>query len=237
MSRILSRVGTFNSEIDQLGETDNLVVSLTEGEFYIVRVARNISGNITLETPFLTGRDAGGFGNTTDPQLLSFSTTGLFNDDTELRDPIAVFRAPSTDDYAFGVGEEGGDDTGAYQLIIDRVEMLPVTTPVEIRGSLDEPYEIDVFATNLTEGTEYQAAVQGQPTGGGSLPNPVLNLFRPGSPSVSFSNDSNDSLGEDPFLQFVAPESGTYLIAVTDFAGFEGDYQLRFDEVQFGDIA
>lgn len=96
-------------------------------------------------------------------------------------------------------------------------------------GIIAAPGEVDTFQVDLIGGLDYVTAVLGASSGGDTLPNPAVAVFDGSNNQVAF-NDDSFALGVNPMVQFTAPTSGTYTIAVMDLFGGVGDYTLLFDQ-------
>jgi hypothetical protein len=89
--------------------------------------------------------------------------------------------------------------------------------------SLEGLGDEDAFEVDLEEGVAYEVA-----TIGDEFLDLIVEVFDEDG-ELLFTDD--DSLfGPDPYLQFVAPEDGTYEVVVTDPFGETGDYTLLLGE-------
>ena len=90
-------------------------------------------------------------------------------------------------------------------------------------STISSSFGVDVIARNLIGGVDYVATALGASNAGGTLADPFVAVFDAAWNLVDLSDDSF-ALGEDPFLQFSAPSTGTYFFAVGDSSGGTGSY-------------
>ena len=94
---------------------------------------------------------------------------------------------------------------------------------LEEEDSLESPDDEDAFEVELEENVTYEVA-----TVDDEFLDPIVEVFDEDG-ELLFEDD--DSLfGLDPYLQFVAPEDGTYEVVVRDVEGESGDYILLMGE-------
>jgi hypothetical protein len=97
---------------------------------------------------------------------------------------------------------------------------------------ISQPFEVDLIPMDLAGGVDYAALVSGLSLGGGSLPDPYLEIYFFDNTSQTFhlidEQDNSSLFGSAPYIEFNAPFTGTYYLGVTDVAGGTGDYTLAF---------
>jgi len=94
---------------------------------------------------------------------------------------------------------------------------IDVNTPFTVVGSLDTPPEVpdvDFFRFSATPGALLVADLAGEPTGQGTLPDPLLGLFDSDCNFIALSDDT-DSLNSR--LHFVMPADGVGILAASSF--------------------
>jgi Bacterial pre-peptidase C-terminal domain len=89
--------------------------------------------------------------------------------------------------------------------------------------SLEGIDDEDVFEVDLEEGVAYEVA-----TIGDEFQDLVVEVFD--EDGELLFDDDNSVFGPDPYLQFVAPEDGTYEIVVSDIEDETGDYSILMGE-------
>ena len=117
------------------------------------------------------------------------------------------------------VGDDhGADPAGSGQIILG----TPQTGTVETAG------DADWFAVNVDQGTQYQIDLEGQPTGQGSLQDPLVELFGPDGGEIARDDDGGSGLNSR--LRFTADQSGLVYIAASAYGGNTGTYTVTVQE-------
>jgi hypothetical protein len=103
---------------------------------------------------------------------------------------------------------------------------IDVTGAFSVQGSLDTPPDepdVDFFRFSATPGAQVVANDEGQDTGAGTLPDPVLGLFDTDCNLLVTDDDSG--VGLNSRLRFDVPPDGVFVLAATSFPdfGFSGD--------------
>jgi hypothetical protein len=112
---------------------------------------------------------------------------------------------------------------------------IDVTGAFSVQGSLDTPPDepdVDFFRFSATPGAQVTANHEGEDTGAGTLPDPLLGLFD--TDCNLLASDDDSGVGVNSRLTFDVPADGVFVLAATsfpdfDFTGqgnFSGTYQL-----------
>jgi hypothetical protein len=98
-----------------------------------------------------------------------------------------------------------------------------VTLPVVVNGRLEKPNDVDCYAVSLKKGQTLVAAFEGWAT----LRSPLDAVLQIVSPDGFVVAENNDSHGLDPFIDFVAPKDGVYIVRTFAFPAVP-DTTIRF---------
>jgi hypothetical protein len=103
---------------------------------------------------------------------------------------------------------------------------IDVTGVFSVQGSLDTPPEepdVDFFRFSATPGAQVVANDEGQDTGAGTLPDPLLGLFD--TDCNLLASDDDAGVGFNSRLRFDVPPDGVFVLAAASFpdGGFTGD--------------
>jgi hypothetical protein len=118
-------------------------------------------------------------------------------------------------------------------VIAQDVGQIDVTAAFSLQGSLDIP-DVDFFRFSATPGAQVTANLEGEATGAGTLPNPLLGLFDTDCNLLTSNHDSG--FGLNSRLLFDVPADGVFVLAATEADDFDftgngfqsGTYQLTF---------
>ena len=211
------------------GDTDVFQVSLTAGQNYSFDVEGISSAK----------------GNLADPELRIFDTAGILvrvADDGGLgTNSLAYFAPTATGVYKMQVSSGIEDAIGSYQVKV-AASNLPAddvgngTSTARLLdlgenfiGNLLTRGDADWFAIDLQQGETYSAIVSGASTGGGTLPDPYLEV-RNSSGAVAAYNDDGSWLN-DAGLAFTATSTDRYYFVVKTLNHDEtGTYTVRVRE-------
>jgi subtilisin-like proprotein convertase family protein len=192
-------------EIEIANDVDWFNFTATAGDTY------NIS--VQLDTlPYATLRVIGTDGTT------SLLSSGGFG-------PSVQWTAPSSGTYYLEAG--GLTNTGTYFVSIavdDHGDTSGTATAIAIpsttAGSIEAPYDLDVFSFVATSGTSYRFR-----TTLNSLNDSTLSLLAPdGTTQLSYDDDGGGGLSS--LIDWIAPSSGTYFVEVAGFGSDSGSYDL-----------
>lgn len=98
---------------------------------------------------------------------------------------------------------------------------IDVTGTFSVQGSLDTPPDepdVDFFRFSATPGAQLIADHEGEATGKGTLPDPLLGLFD--SDCNLLTDDDDSGVGLNSRLRFDVPPDGVFVLAATSFADF-----------------
>ena len=112
---------------------------------------------------------------------------------------------------------------------------VDLTGAFSVQGSLDTPPEdpdVDFFRFSAAPGAQVVADHEGEPTGAGTLPDPLLGLFDSDCNLLASNDDSGGTLNSR--LRFDVPPDGVFVLAAASFPDFDftgaggssGTYQL-----------
>ena len=218
--------GSAAGAVDYAGDEDWFVVELVAGREYQIDIEESMTSQGALRDPTLYGiydSDGNLIAGTGDD-----GGTG-FNSRLE-------FTAPESGTYYIAAGAHDVD-TGAYRLIVDDPgddypAFTGTTGTVVVGGSaagkVDYAGDEDWFAVEFVAGQDYQIDLEASPTDRGSLGDPFLYGIHDLDGNL-LPNTSNDDGGTEfnSRLEFTAPESGTYYIAVGAFGEDTGTYTVE----------
>jgi Ca2+-binding RTX toxin-like protein len=204
--------GVKQGEIQTPGDVDYFKIDLDSGANYQLQVS---------------GLGGGG-GILSDPALRIFSETGELieyaDDGGTGTDTLTYFSPSSTGTYYFEVSSDDNTSQGTYSVSISQ-SAIPaddvgnsidtsklISTGQEFSGNLLTRADEDWFAVDLVEGKRYTAIASGEGSGGGTLPDPYLEL-RSGTGQLINTND-NGSWLNDAAISFVPATSDRYYLVV-----------------------
>ena len=211
------------------GDTDVFQVTLTGGQNYSFEVEGISSAKGTLN----------------DPVVRIFDTAGnlvrLADDGGQGTNSLAYFAPSQTGIYKLQVSSGIEDAIGSYQVKVS-ASSLPaddvgdgtstarlLDLGEEFSGDLLTRGDTDWFAVDLEQGKTYSAIVSGASTGGGTLPDPFLEV-RNTSGALVASNDDGSWLN-DAGLAFTASSTGRHYFVVKTLNSDEtGTYTVRVRE-------
>ena len=219
--------------IENAGDADRYTLDVAAGSFFAITVAPGADN--ALDAPVVEIRSAG------DALLAHGGGTA----------PTAevVLSAP-TDGTVTVIVSGFGAATGTYLVTASAVEApereAPAIEPIirddvagdadtdawievggSVSGTIEQPFDADWFAVELTRGISYRIAVDG--AGGGlMLGDPTLTVFDADTVEVAFDDDSGG--GMNASLLFTPEVSGTHYIAVEDFDAGVGGYRVSLTE-------
>lgn len=207
--------------IDTRGDTDWYRVALEEDATYQF----SLTGT-TLADPWLGLHGPDG----------EFITSN--NDSGGSLNASLTFIAPATGIYFLSAEAFGPAQTGDYLIEaslanIAFTDAIPgdasTTTDLlntaALSSAIDFGGDEDWLRLSLQAGVTYTITVSGETSGGGTLTDPVLELFDAGSSSVAFDDDSGPGL--EPLLNFTPQTSGIFYAEVRAFGASQtGSYTV-----------
>ena len=218
--------GSVTGAVDYAGDEDWFAVEFVAGREYQIDIEGSLTSQDALGDPILYGiQDSDGnlIAGTGDD-----GGTGVNN--------RLEFTAPESGTYYIAAGAHD-EDTGAYRLIVDDpgddYPAFTGTTGTVVvggtaAGAVDYAGDEDWFAVEFVAGQDYQIDLEASPTDRGSLGDPFLYGIHDLDGNL-LPNTSNDDGGTEfnSRLEFTAPESGTYYIAVGAFGEDTGTYTVE----------
>ena len=233
MSGMVTVGGSATGEVETPGDQDWFAVVLTAGTRYRIDLEGSPTGDGTLRDPYLRGvYDSNG-------QLLS----GTTNDDGygTGRNSRVYFEAPTDGTYYVAAGNDGSG-TGTYTLSVAAIRSVAaigddfaaapsmsgmVTVGGSATGEVEESWDLDWFAVELTGDTHYQIDLEGRPTRDGTLQDPYLfGIYDSNGQLFSGTNNNDGGTRENSRLYFDAPTDGTYYVSAGAFDTRRGTYTL-----------
>ena len=218
---VQSNDNSFESEAETITELDPFLQFLApEDGTYFIGVSS--FGNLEYDPTVLdSGADTG-------------ESIGLYNLALSFAEEIfdqgeEVVELPETIDELAAEANDLLDLANSVDLDeIEESSSLTITGEIGDNSTLSEPEDdVDLFELELAEGdvinVDINAAIFG------SELDPVLSIFDINGDLLIQNNDNSfESEGEtitelDPFLQFIAPEDGTYFVGVSSFGNLEYD--------------
>ena len=128
---------------------------------------------------------------------------------------------------------EYSDDYAANRSTTGRVVVGGSAT-----GSIEPAGDRDWFAVELEAGKRYRIDLEGSPTGGGTLTNPVLRgIYGEYGGRIAGTTDDDDGAGRNSLVYFTPDEDATYYVSAGGYvpinAGYSqvGSYTLSVEEV------
>ena len=188
------------------------------------------SGGFLADTSYLHGiYDSNG-------QLLS----GTTNDNGGTSQNARVyFEAPTDGTYYVAAGPRG-TNTGTYTLSVvasedDFTAATSTTGVVTVGGSatgeIEERYDQDWFAVELSAGPRYRIDLEGNPIGDGTLRDPYLHgIYDSNGQLLSGTTNDNGDTSQNARVYFEAPTDGTYYVAAGPRSTNTGTYTLSVVE-------
>ena len=226
------------------GDRDWFRVTLEAGNTYLIDLKGAATGHGTLADPYLRGIfDAEG---TYIPGVGSGDAVSNSNGVNSR----VLFTPPEAAAYYVEVRSSYGDgETGTYTLSVSLDDYAgdPSTTGTvavggSVEGAIDATGDRDWFKVRFEAGRTYQVDVKGEPTGDGTLADPVTGIFSPdGSGYCTGGWNDNGGLGKNARVVLKARESGTYHVMAEGAPGLRngelkaegntGTYTLSVEEV------
>ncbi|MDU8910580.1 calcium-binding protein [Aestuariicoccus sp. MJ-SS9] len=103
-----------------------------------------------------------------------------------------------------------------------------VTVGGSATGTIEEAYDRDWFAVSLETGFAYSIELSGADGGGGTLPDPYLELYDPDGIFVAWSDDFANL---DSRLVYSPPTAGTYFIDAAEYGDGTGTYTVSVENL------
>jgi hypothetical protein len=206
------------------------VLELDRGRSKVVRFRFNIPGSSSPATAFICPRVFVGRGNS-----FRFNTVGFTELFCVLRNPQGLSIVTPHDATALAqpsvIAAATGTETEPNNSCQTAQDVGAVPFPFVVDGNLDSTLQpdIDFYRFSGTPGVLIGIDHEGQPTGKGTLEDPLLAFFDSGCNLLAVNNDTNSANAR---LEIPIPSDGIFIVAATtypDFAltgGGNGSYQL-----------
>jgi len=216
-----------HGEIELPGDADWFAVELDPGNTYSFDLEGQPTAQGTLADPLLALHDSRGNEIARDDD----GATGL---------NARVTYRPERAGIYYLAAQAFGSSTGTYTLTVDRYagfeDDFAGGPETEGRlaigdgatGTLEVPQDEDWFAVSLDRGTTYTIGLEGQPTGAGSLPDPLLSVHDAEGRELARDDDGGDSFNAR--LTFSPPASDVYFVNAQGFGGASGSYRVTIQE-------
>ena len=212
--------------LEQGGDTDWFRISLVAGQTYVFDLEGQPTGVGSLSDPLLRLFDANG-------------TEVAGNDDGGEGFNSRLEFSPSASGTYYVGAEAFGSGTGTYRLTVSGPAGGPagsddfagapgssgmIDPGAPAFGNLEVGGDTDWFGAYLEAGTGYVFDLEGQPTGAGSLGDPLLRLFDANGNEVASNDDGGE--GFNSRLEFTPSSSGNYYVSAEAFGSATGTYRL-----------
>ncbi len=220
--------GSSTGEIGLPRDRDWLAVELIQGKAYRVELEGSPTEQGTLSDPYLCGIYF-------DRELLSATT----DDDggAGLNSRVDIL-APESGTYYISAGAYSFR-TGSYRLSVEEITddhpaTLDTGAVVAVNGSVagvvDYGGDEDWFAISLVADRYYRVDLEGTSTGQGTLEDPSLSGIYDAEGNLVIGANDDGGEGYNSYLEFTAPETGTYYIVAGAHATHTGAYLLSVEE-------
>ena len=180
--------------------------------------------------------DSTGQGDLTDPMLYLLDGDGeviTMDDDGGVDYNSRIVFTPEDSGTYYLSAESWDDLTGTYTLtvsgIADDYPADPDTTNwiepgSSVTGEIETGDDADWFAIWLEDGTEYTFDLEGDPTGRGDLPDPMLFLLDGNGEVITMDDDSGVDYNSQ--IVFTPDESAVYYLSAESWGDHVGTYTL-----------
>lgn len=93
-----------------------------------------------------------------------------------------------------------------------------------VSGAVETARDQDWYAVQLTGGQRYEFALQGRPSGAGTLSDPLVRIFDVQGTFLAGNDDGGTGL--ESLLRYEAPYTGTFYVSARAYMAATGTYQL-----------
>lgn len=219
--------------VERFEDRDRFVVSLEAGQLYSIGLTSAATASGTLADPEIFGIYDG----------LTLLPGSSDNDSGTGRNAlIDQFLVETSGSYEIEVGSHTPFGRGGYELAVTSLgaadDFLPgqfadvfgtALVDVPTTGLIEREGDRDRFEVTLQTGVQYDIALEGAPTGGGSNPNPeIIGVFSSTGAPVAGSADNNGGVETNALVSgLTVAEDGTYFVEVAGAQDLNiGDYTL-----------
>lgn len=211
------------SALDFPGDEDWFAVQLQAGPAYTIDLQGRPTNQGTLDDPLVRLQDPNG------------NVIGQDDDGGQGLNAALTIQPAFTGTYHV-VARAFGDATGTYTLTVndrgfvsDDFADNPGTTGQlalgrSVAGTLELNGDVDWFGITLQARVPYTFDLEGQPTGQGSLSDPLLSIHD--SSGRELARDDDGGSGFNSRLSFSPPRNATYFLAAQAFGSETGTYRL-----------
>ena len=149
-----------------------------------------------------------------------------------------IFSPEETGTYFIGAAAFA-DYVGTYSVLVETFVAPPddfaadigttgrLTVGAPMNGHIEMADDEDWFAVGLNAGETYIITQEGEPTGMGSLPDPLIRVIDSNGTEVAWNDDGGT--GFNSRLSFSPTDTGTYYVVAGAFGSHTGTYQLLVD--------
>ncbi len=232
--------GSATGEIETAGDEDWFRVTLESGREYVIDLEGSPTGGGSLGDPLLIGIfDSGGTlipGTKNDDSGTGFNSRLVFTPEeggTHFISAGAI--GGGTGDYTVSLEEVSGpadplDDFASNTSTAGAVDVGGSAT-----GEIETAGDKDWFRVTLDSGREYVIGLEGAPTDGGSLGDPLLvGLYDSGGTLIPGTKDDDGGTGFNSRLVFTPEQSGTHFISAGAIGVGTGDYTVSVKDDEVG---
>lgn len=211
------------SALDFPGDEDWFAVDLQAGAAYTINMEGQPTGRGTLSDPLVRLQDPNG------------NIVGQDDDGGEGFNASLTVQPGFSGTY-YVVARAFSDATGSYTLTVnDRGQLTDdyANTPAtrgqlalgrSVMGELELNGDVDWFGIPLQTGMTYTFDLEGEPTGQGTLSDPLLSIHD--ASGRELARDDDGGTGFNSRLTFAPTRNGTYYLAAQAFGSATGTYQL-----------
>ncbi|MEM7445821.1 MAG: PPC domain-containing protein [Pseudomonadota bacterium] len=230
-------------ELETAGDADWFAIDLQAHQLVILDLEGAPSGGGTLSDPLMVVYDQNG------------AEVARNDDGGDGLNSRLEFNAPTAGTYYVQAGAFGGA-TGTYTVsaadggiaLTERVAEASaddfgatvatagfMTVNSSAYGELEQSGDTDWFSVNLGAGSQVTIDLEGEPTGAGTLSDPLVMVYDQNGNELARDDDGGESFNSR--LNFSVPAAGTYYIEARAFGGATGTYVLTVTEVGSSAVA
>ena len=234
--------GSATGNLEYIGDIDWFAVTLEAGQPYRIDLEGSPTGGGTLVDPDLRGiYDENG----------DRIAGSVEDNNAGVGRNSRIYFTPDEDaTYYVSAGAHRGyyySYVGTYTLAVteysddyaaDRTTTGRVVVGGSATGSIEPAGDRDWFAVELEADKMYRIDLEGSPTGGGTLTNPVLRgIYGESGGQIDGTTDDDDGAGRNSLVYFTPDEDATYYVSAGGYvatgAGHSqvGSYTLSVEEV------
>ena len=218
--------GSVTGDIGSSTDVDWYRVSLVGGNTYTILMQGKRNNNGTLEDPLISGiyTSAG------------VLIPGTNADDRDGSDAAVTFRPATTGTY-YIAAEGYGNYIGTFKLSVTQLSndvgqttatAGSVTLGTNTAGMIDDASDVDWYGLSMNAGTSYYVRMQGAPSGGGSLSDPLIAGIYNAAGTLIPKTLVDDIRGSrDAALIYTPGASTMHYVALEGYDGAIGTFTLN----------